>query len=87
MAPAKVYLNNVLLDIAAVAKYNVDHFTDTEKMYADLISTTGPIYEKLRDFKQNYLSKMKAENESTSEMIANHTRRVLSNFVDGKLLL
>jgi mitofusin len=85
LAPAKVYLDNVLLDLEAIAKYNVDHFTDKGKHFEVLLEETGPAYQKLLQAKNDHLNGIKQEIESVSNEICNHTKKTLENLVQGNV--
>ncbi|KAJ3092286.1 mitofusin [Quaeritorhiza haematococci] len=83
LAPAKIYLQNVLSDIIAVAKYNSEVADRQAREISREISDTTPAYEGMLRIKERFLDDLDRTVDETGTAVAKYTRDQLQHFTDN----
>ncbi|KAJ3338040.1 mitofusin [Gonapodya sp. JEL0774] len=81
LAPAKVYLHNLLDDIHEVATYNLNHIDSKYHEINAKIMADAPAYKNMIDVKETVLDDIDKIIDSTSMVVQNHTQETLLRFL------
>ncbi|KXS17577.1 P-loop containing nucleoside triphosphate hydrolase protein [Gonapodya prolifera JEL478] len=82
LAPAKVYLRNLLNDLNEVAIYNHSLIESKYQDIASKIAAEAPTYKHLIDVKETVFDDIDKIIDSTSTLVKSHTRDTLLRFLD-----
>ncbi|KAJ3323509.1 mitofusin [Boothiomyces sp. JEL0866] len=82
LAPAKVYLGNVLSDLETISNYNIQ-FHDAESFnLKNELGSIGPIYERMKSLKEKYFVDSEKNIDALTKEISDFSEKTLRNFIE-----
>ncbi|KAJ3023872.1 mitofusin [Thoreauomyces humboldtii] len=82
LAPAKIYLHNLLVDVATVAQYNTSVAARTAQEIAEEMEDNSPVYDRMLEIKEQVLENIDRTIDDTAAIVQAYTQRELSYFLD-----
>ncbi|KAJ3256592.1 mitofusin [Boothiomyces macroporosus] len=82
LAPAKVYLGNVLSDLETISNYNIQYHDAESFNLANELGTIGPIYQKMKLLKEKYFVDSEKNIDVLAKEISDFSDKTLLNFIE-----
>ncbi|KAJ3160829.1 mitofusin [Geranomyces michiganensis] len=83
LAPAQIYLQNLLADVVSVAQHNADQAGITAQHLAQEMEASSPIYSRMLEIKTTVLDDIDQTIDATAEAVRAHAQKQLAHFVDN----
>ncbi|KAJ3274331.1 mitofusin [Terramyces sp. JEL0728] len=82
LAPAKVYLGNVLSDLEAISNYNIQYHDAESFNLSNELGSIAPVYENMKTLKDIYLNDSDRNIENIVNEISEFSNKTLNNFIE-----
>ncbi|KAJ3043531.1 mitofusin [Rhizophlyctis rosea] len=83
LAPAKVYLSNLLRDVVSVARYNSQVATDSATKITKEIQDQTPAFDRMVKIKEQVLDGIDKTIDETGNLVQRHAKEDLADFLDN----
>ncbi|KAJ3153904.1 mitofusin [Geranomyces variabilis] len=83
LAPAQIYLQNLLADVVSVAQHNADQAAVSAQHLAQEMEASSPIYSRMLEIKTTVLDDIDQTIDATAEAVRAHAQKQLAHFVDN----
>jgi mitofusin len=87
LAPAKVYLQNILEDIDWILTYNIENQSKLIQSISENILQLKPHFDQLVSFKKKRLERVEEILDQIEEEVGEKTRQVLIGFLSGIFII
>ncbi|KAJ3331385.1 mitofusin, partial [Kappamyces sp. JEL0680] len=83
LAPAKVYLSNLLCDLKAILARNIERQQNDHALVEKTLQESLTVFRRLKDVKKSCFGAIDKEIEDIEELISIHTQNTLNGFLQG----
>ncbi|KAJ3051933.1 mitofusin [Rhizophlyctis rosea] len=83
LAPAKVYLHNLLSDVVAVARYNSHVAAENARKITKEINDSAPAFDRMVKIKEQVLDGIDKTIDETGNIVQRHAKEDLMEFLDN----
>ncbi|KAI8914751.1 hypothetical protein DFJ77DRAFT_490127 [Powellomyces hirtus] len=82
LAPAKIYLQNLLQDVVAVAQHNSAEAARSAEQFTKEMQDSSPVYDRMLQIKTTVLDDIDKTIDQTAALVRQHAQQQLEHFVN-----